>query len=225
MQILSIDTSGQILSIAILKKDVIELSEYPSGKMNSEKILPEIKAMMYRLSINFSDLDGIAFGAGPGSFTGIRIASGIAYGIAYSLNIPIVGINTLEALATLLDNRYCISCIDARMSQVYIGAYQLDNLGITTINEPGLYNPEILPDINLSEATIIGSGVIIYKNQLAKKYKDINLNFIEKEFPLAGVIAKLALPRMNKNFNLDQAQPIYIRNKVAQTILERNSSK
>ena len=225
MQILSIDTSGQILSIAILKEGVIELSEYPSGKMNSEKILPEIKAMMYRLSINFSDLDGIAFGAGPGSFTGIRIASGIAYGIAYSLNIPIVGINTLEALATLPDNRYCISCIDARMSQVYIGAYQLDNLGITTINEPGLYNPEILPDINLSEATIIGSGVIIYKNQLAKKYKHINLNFIEKEFPLAGVIAKLALPRMNKNFNLDQAQPIYIRNKVAQTILERNSSK
>tara|TARA_B110000967_G_scaffold196426_1_gene226973 strand:+ start:162 stop:833 length:672 start_codon:yes stop_codon:yes gene_type:complete len=223
MQILSIDTSGQILSIAILKKDVIELSEYPSGKMNSEKILPEIKAMMSRLSINFSDLDGVAFGKGPGSFTGIRIASGIAYGIAYSLNIPIVGINTLEALAALFDSKYCISCIDARMSQVYIGAYQLDNLNIITINEPGLYDPEILPDINFSEATIIGSGVITYKNQLEKKYEHINLNFIEKEFPLAGVIAKLALPRMSKNFNLDQAQPIYIRNKVAQTILERNS--
>ena len=95
MQILSIDTSGQILSIAILRDDVVELSEYPSGKINSEKILPEILALMSRMAINFSDLDGIAFGAGPGSFTGIRIASGIAYGIAYSLNIPIVGVNTL----------------------------------------------------------------------------------------------------------------------------------
>ena len=127
MQILSIDTSGQILSIAILRDEVIELSEYPSGKINSEKILPEIRAMMSRLSINFSDLDGVAFGAGPGSFTGIRVASGIAYGIAYSLDIPIVGINTLEALASLFNNNYCISCIDARMSQVYIGAYQLNN--------------------------------------------------------------------------------------------------
>ena len=223
MQILSIDTSGQILSIAILKEGVIELSEYPSGKMNSEKILPEIKAMMSRLSINFSDLDGIAFGAGPGSFTGIRIASGIAYGIAYSLNIPIVGINTLEALATLFNNNYCISCIDARMSQVYIGAYQLNNGCITTISEPGLYDPETLPDINFFEATIIGSGVTAYKSQLVKKYKHIDYNFVENEYPLAGVIGKLALPRMSKNFNLDKAKPIYIRNKVAQTIVERNS--
>jgi len=223
MQILSIDTSGQILSIAILRKDVVELSEYPSGKINSEKILPEIQALMSRLSINFSDLDGIAFGAGPGSFTGIRIASGIAYGIAYSLNIPIVGINTLEALASLFNNNYCISCIDARMSQVYIGAYQLNNGCITTISEPGLYDPETLPDINVSNAIIIGSGVVAYKNQLAKKYKYMDYNFIEKEYPLAGVIGKLGLPRMNKNFDLDQAKPIYIRNKVAQTILERNS--
>ena len=213
MQILSIDTSGQILSIAILRKDVVELSEYPSGKINSEKILPEIQALMSRLSINFSDL---------GSFTGIRIASGIAYGIAYSLNIPIVGINTLEALASLFNNNYCISCIDARMSQVYIGAYQLNNGCITTISEPGLYDPETLPDINVSKAIIIGSGVVAYKNQLAKKYKHMDYNFIEKEYPLAGVIGKLALPRMNKNFDLDQAKPIYIRNKVAQTILERN---
>ena len=223
MQILSIDTSGQILSIAILRDDVVELSEYPSGKINSEKILPEILALMSRMAINFSDLDGIAFGAGPGSFTGIRIASGIAYGIAYSLNIPIVGVNTLEALATLFNNNYCISCIDARMSQIYIGAYELSNGCITTISEPGLYDPETLPDIKVFEATIIGSGVVAYKNQLVKKYKHIGNNFIEKDYPLAGVIAKLALPRMNKIFNLDQAKPIYIRNKVAQTILERNS--
>jgi tRNA threonylcarbamoyladenosine biosynthesis protein TsaB len=222
MQILSIDTSGQILSIAVLKKDVIELSEYPAGKINSEKILPEIRAMMSRISIDFSDLDGIAFGAGPGSFTGIRIASGIAYGFAYSLNIPIVGVNNLEALATVIKNDNCISCIDARMNQVYIGAYQIKNRSIISVCPPGLFDPEALPDINISEATIIGSGVAPYKNQLAKKYKDLNLNFIDREYPLAGVIAKLALPRMSKNFDLDQADPIYIRNKVAQTILERN---
>lgn len=222
MQILSIDTSGQILSIAVLKKDVIELSEYPAGKVNSEKILPEIRAMLSRISIDFSDLDGIAFGAGPGSFTGIRIASGIAYGFAYSLNIPIVGVNNLEALATVIKNDYCISCIDARMKQVYIGAYQIKNGSIISVIPPALYDPEALPSINISEATIIGSGVAPYKKQLAKKYKDINLNFINREHALAGVIAKLALPRMRKNFDLDQAQPIYIRNKVAQTILERN---
>jgi tRNA threonylcarbamoyladenosine biosynthesis protein TsaB len=223
MQILSIDTSGQIFSIAILKQDAIELLEYPASKTNSEKILPEIRAMMSRLSINFSDIDGIAFGAGPGSFTGVRIASGIAYGIAYSLKIPIVGVNNLEALATVLKNKYCISCIDARMKQVYLGVYQLNNRCITSISPPGLYDPDALPDINIPEATIIGSGVAVYKNQLAKKYKHINLNFINKEYPLAGVIAKLALPRMNKSFDLSQAQPIYIRNKVAQTILERNT--
>ena len=223
MKLLSIDTSGQIFSIAIHINDAIEAAEYPAGKINSEKILPEIKIMMSRLSIGFSDLEGVAFGAGPGSFTGVRVASGIAYGIAYSLNIPIEGVNTLAALATLEDNKHCISCIDARMSQLYIGAYEVNKGGLITLSEPGLYDPDALPDINIKAATIIGSGVSMYKNQLSEKYSHINLTVVEKEYSLAEAIAKLALPRMKKGFDLMDAHPIYIRNKVAQTILERNS--
>ena len=223
MTILSIDTSGQIISIAIYINDLLEIKEYPAEKLNSEKILPEIMSMMKCHSINFSDLTGIAFGAGPGGFTGIRVASGIAYGIAYSLGIPIKGINTLEALAILQSNENCISCIDARMNQVYVGAYTLNNGKITTISEPGLYYPDELPDINIKSSTIIGSGVKIYKNQLIKKYNLMSLDIIEKEHALAGAIAELASSTMSNEFDLADASTIYIRNKVAQTIIERNS--
>ena len=86
MNILSIDTSGQLLSIALLKNDSLTEESYSSDKKHSENILPLLKKLMDKSDINFGDLNGVAFGAGPGSFTGVRIAAGVAYGIAYAHN-------------------------------------------------------------------------------------------------------------------------------------------
>ena len=110
MNILSIDTSGQLLSIALLKNDSLIEESYSSDKKHSENILPLLKNLMDISDINFSDLNGVAFGAGPGSFTGVRIAAGVAYGIAYAYNLPIVGINNLEAISKKVDKGVMVIC-------------------------------------------------------------------------------------------------------------------
>ena len=96
MNILSIDTSSQLLSIALVKNDTLIEESYSSDKKHSENIIPLLKNLMDKSDINFSSLSGITFGAGPGAFTGVRIAAGVAYGIAYAHNLPIVGINNFR---------------------------------------------------------------------------------------------------------------------------------
>ena len=98
-----------------------------------------LKAQHFRRSKNlsFEDVKGIAFGSGPGSFSGVRVACGIAYGIAFAKEIPINGVNTLEALAAINPNKNTISCIDARMKQMYLGAFESKNSKITKKGEIG----------------------------------------------------------------------------------------
>jgi tRNA threonylcarbamoyladenosine biosynthesis protein TsaB len=226
MRILSIDTCTEIISIALINGKVITEKSFPLGKDYSGKILPEIKLLLSESNLKIEDIDAIAFGAGPGSFTGIRVACGIAYGVAYTNNLPIIGINTLEALAFLSNHENCISCIDARMGQVYLGIYQNRNDTITSLIEPGLFNPTELPKLpKIKKAIVIGSGLSIYKKELRFQYSDIELEYFEDKCSLASAIGILSIGQFGNGFNLKNAAPIYIRNKVAQTTKERLSNK
>ena len=226
MRILSIDTCTEIISIALINGKVITEKNFPLGKDYSGKILPEIKLLLSESNLKIEDIDAIAFGAGPGSFTGIRVACGIAYGVAYTNNLPIIGINTLEALAFLSNHENCISCIDARMGQVYLGIYQNRNGTITSLTEPGLFNPTELPKLpKIKKAIVIGSGLSIYKKELRFQYSDIELEYFEDKCSLASAIGILSIGQFGNGFNLKNAAPIYIRNKVAQTTKERLSNK
>jgi tRNA threonylcarbamoyladenosine biosynthesis protein TsaB len=180
MKILSIDTCTEIISIALIVGKVVTEKNFPSGKDYSGNILPEIKMLLSESNLKIKDIDAIAFGAGPGSFTGIRVACGIAYGIAYANNLPIIGVNTLEALAFLSNHENCISCINARMGQVYLGIYQNRNNTITSLIEPGLFDPTELPKPpKIKKAIVIGSGLSIYKKELKSQYKNIELEYFE----------------------------------------------
>jgi tRNA threonylcarbamoyladenosine biosynthesis protein TsaB len=226
MKILSIDTCTEIISIALIVGKVVTEKNFPSGKDYSGNILPEIKMLLSESNLKIKDIDAIAFGAGPGSFTGIRVACGIAYGIAYANNLPIIGVNTLEALAFLSNHENCISCIDARMGQVYLGIYQNRNNTITSLIEPGLFDPTELPKPpKIKKAIVIGSGLSIYKKELKSQYKNIELEYFEDKCSLAPAIASLAIGQFGIGFDLKNATPIYIRNKVAQTTKERLSQK
>ena len=219
--ILSIDTSGLLFSIAILNNKYLEIREFEANKAQSERMIIEIQALLKTLSLSFEDVKGIAFGSGPGSFSGVRVACGIAYGIAFAKEIPINGVNTLEALAAINPNKNTISCIDARMKQMYLGAFESKNSKITKNGEIGVYDPNNLPEYQLIDPIIIGSGVKIYMNQLKKRYGHLNPFYDEKNYALAGVIAQLSQNRFLKDFDLINASPSYIRNKVADTITER----
>ena len=219
--ILSIDTSGPLFSIAILNNKYLEIREFEANKAQSERMIIEIQALLKTLSLSFEDVKGVAFGSGPGSFSGVRVACGIAYGIAFAKEIPINGVNTLEALAAINPNKNSISCIDARMKQMYLGAFESKNSTITNKGKMGVYDPKNLPEYQLTDPIIIGSGVKIYMNQLKKRYGHLNPFYDEKNYALAGVIAQLSQNRFLKDFDLVNASPSYIRNKVADTIIER----
>jgi tRNA threonylcarbamoyladenosine biosynthesis protein TsaB len=219
--ILSIDTSGPLFSIAILNNKYLEIREFEANKAQSERMIIEIQGLLKTLSLSFEDVKGIAFGSGPGSFSGVRVACGIAYGIAFAKEIPINGVNTLEALAAINPNKNTISCIDARMKQMYLGAFESKNSKITKNGEIGVYDPNNLPEYQLADPIIIGSGVKIYMNQLKKRYGHLNPFYDETNYALAGVIAQLSQNRFLKDFDLINASPSYIRNKVADTIIER----
>ena len=221
MNILSIDTSSQLLSIALLKNDALIEESYSSDKKHSENIIPLLKKLMDKNDINFSSLNGVTFGAGPGAFTGVRIAAGVAYGIAYAHNLPIVGINNLEAIAKKVDKAVVIPCVDARMGEVYMGAYKRINREFIPIIDCGVFKPCNLPNLDLEEGVIVGSGVFEYKKILSEKYQAKKIIIDENEYPLAGAIAQLGIKKMDDNFNLKNAAPIYIRNNVAKTISER----
>jgi tRNA threonylcarbamoyladenosine biosynthesis protein TsaB len=223
MKILSLDSSGSLFSIALMTGNQSFLKTYPANKENSENLLSEIRLLLKENSFEFSDLDGITFGAGPGSFTGVRVACGIAYGIAYAQNLPILGINTLEAYAAIHSKPHTISCIDARMNQVYIAGVECINNAFNITGEMMVVDPDKLPYYQCSNPIIIGSGVRPYAKEIKKQYDHLNPIIDDQEYALAEIMANLAKNRFAKDFNLAYAQPIYVRDKVAYTIKEREA--
>ena len=226
MKILSIDACTETISIALIVGKVITEKNFPSGKNYSGNILPEIKILLNESNLKIKDIEAVAFGAGPGSFTGIRVACGIAYGIAYANNLPIIGVNTLEALAFLSGHENSISCIDARMGQVYLGIYQNKNDVIRPLIEEGVFNPSELPELpEIKKAIVIGSGLSPYREQFKTHYAGIELKYFDDNCLLAPAIGTLAIGQFGNGFNLKNATPIYIRNKVALTTKERLNKK
>ncbi len=124
LKILAFDTSTEYCSVALFLDGAIKSREVLAGQRHSELILPMVRQGLAEGGLALTQLDGIAFGAGPGSFTGLRIACGIAQGLAFGADLPVLGVCTLEALAQEAGGGRVIAALDARMSQIYHAAYE-----------------------------------------------------------------------------------------------------
>lgn len=124
MNILAFDTSTEYLSLALRKGSETFQYDCNAGQTHSQIILPQIQALLDSAELQLSDLQGVAFGAGPGSFTGVRIAAGVAQGLGFGANLPVVSVCTLLALAEASSADKVIACLDARMGEVYHAAYE-----------------------------------------------------------------------------------------------------
>ena len=195
-----------------------------AGQTHSEIVLPEINKFLSKHQLTIKHLDAIAFGRGPGSFTGIRIACGIAYGLGYGASIPVIGVNNLLALADSSGKNKVISVIDARMGEIYFSAYVKEG---KTFSEPmfaGVYKPDELPQIKDSGWTLIGNAIDTYKQEIKDHFGQQIEDLIEGPFEVVESISKLATPFIkNKIFELIHAEPVYLRNKVAFTVEERKA--
>ena len=246
MNLLSLDTSTEFLSLALQVSDVqghVKLFTHHqhAGNASSELILPQIQALLNTANIQLKDLHGIAFGAGPGAFTGVRIACGVAQGLGFGANTPVVGINTLLAVAQASGADKVIVCLDARMGEIYHAAFLKQENQWQEISETKVCKPEAAPvilrdklpagtsKINMHEKDWIGagSGWAVYGEVLSSIYAKNLIKTNANITPTAEAILQLAKPifAAGEAKPASEAAPIYIRNRVALTTLQREAGQ
>jgi len=230
MRILAIETSTEYCSIALLDGDAATSYSELAGQRHSEILLSMIDRLLTESNRQLTDLDALAFGAGPGSFTGVRIAASVAQGLAFGADIPVVPVCTLEALAEASGASRIACALDARLDEVYFAAYERDGQDWNIVIEPCLSPISELESLPGDGWQGVGSGFSILDGQLAKHLHIPSTD--STQVPQADAVARLAVRKLQsgKKFDFDAAtldaalaQPIYLRNKVAMTIIERHA--
>ncbi|WP_020166782.1 MULTISPECIES: tRNA (adenosine(37)-N6)-threonylcarbamoyltransferase complex dimerization subunit type 1 TsaB [Methylotenera] len=227
MNLLALDTSTEFLSLALMLGERTFTHYQAAGSGSSQLVLPQIQILLDSANVELKDLDGIAFGAGPGAFTGVRIASGVAQGLGFGANLPVVGINTLIAVAEASKQDKVIVCLDARMGEIYHAALVKENGNWLEVSETKVCKPQDAPALEGEYWFGAGSGWAAYAEALTQLYTN-NLsqklpNVLQSITPTAEAILHLAQPvfAAGQAKPAMEAMPIYIRNRVALTTLER----
>lgn len=223
MKLLAFDTSTEYLSLALMQGDDITTFDVLAGQSHSQLILPQIQALLADAGLQVKDLQGVAFGAGPGSFTGVRIAAGVAQGLGFGAGLPVAGICTLQALAEASGADKVLTCLDARMGEVYFAAYIKNAGSWQAVIEPGLYKPQAVPAVEGRDWVGVGSGWQAYAEQLSQVYQEQVQDVRPELLPTASAVLRLAKPEFmsGKPLPAADAMPIYIRNRVALKTAER----
>ena len=217
--ILAIETSSELASVALLHRGQLIAHEAAGVQTHSQTVLPMVQALLAQAGISLSDCDAIAFGAGPGSFTGVRTACGVAQGLAFGADLPVVPVVTLLAMAAGCRDACgaadVLVVLDARMEEVYWAQYRYQD-GWQVVTAPTLSAPA---NVNMTgTAVACGNGLIAYASAF-----DGWANSCPGIMPHASQIARLAESEFaaGRVVKAHEAQPIYLRNKVAFTTAER----
>jgi tRNA threonylcarbamoyladenosine biosynthesis protein TsaB len=223
LKILALETSTELCSAALWLDGKVDAREVFAGQRNSELLLPMVEALLAANNLRARDLDGIAFGAGPGAFTGVRIACGVAQGIAFGIGVPVAAIGTLMALAQAAGAPRVVCCLDARMGEVYHAAYEKRGDDWHEVHAPGLYKPAAVPALPAGQWSACGSGFAAFRAELTARYAGSVDRIIDGLAPHAREIAVLAARQFARGDAVDAADalPLYVRNKVALKVNER----
>jgi tRNA threonylcarbamoyladenosine biosynthesis protein TsaB len=212
MRFASLETSTDWCSVALWLDGEIRALERRVPNRHSEFALP----MLESLTKHAGRLDAIAFGAGPGSFTGLRIACGLAQGLAFAHGLPVLGVSTLEATADEAGAQRVVACIDARMREVYYAALEKRGARWHEVVPAQCVAPDAAPRPSGQGWVGAGNGFGVYG--------DFGLQRILPEVhPTAAAVARLAAPRLLAGEGVDAAlaAPVYLRDKVALTLAEQ----
>ncbi len=230
MKLLAVETATEACSAALSIDGVITERFELAPRHHTKLILPMIDELMNAAGLQASQLDGLAFGCGPGSFTGIRIATGVIQGLAFGLDLPVVRVSTLAAMAQEFfertDETTAYIAMDARMDEIFWGVYQRDAQGFAK-----LVGDEILVSADLVDCSATGSGVGIgsawgiYADKLINRMAGRVSNYESDNLPRAALIARLGVQGFVQGLAVpvELALPLYLRDKVAKTEAERKS--
>ncbi|HEU0187348.1 MAG TPA: tRNA (adenosine(37)-N6)-threonylcarbamoyltransferase complex dimerization subunit type 1 TsaB [Gallionellaceae bacterium] len=223
MNVLAIETSTEYCSVAIWRDGTVSERFEQVGQKHSQVLMGMIDELLRDAGCTLQDMHGIAFGKGPGSFTGVRIACGVAQGLALGAALPVVGVNTLLAVAHASQKPRVIVALDARMAEVYFAVYEQRAGAWHARVEPCLCLPQDAPAVAGNDWHGAGSGFAVHGEVLAARYAGQLAEVDAQCVPRAAAIAELAAPQFADGNGMDAAlaMPLYLRDKVALKTSER----
>lgn len=229
MKLLAVETSTDACSAALLIDGVVTERFELTPKEHTKLILPMIDSLMADADLRPQQLDALAFSCGPGSFTGVRIATGVIHGIAFGADLPVVPVSTLAAVAqnyfdqSKPTENIAFTAIDARIGEIFWGVYKKDEAGLAQLigkEAVTLASDVDFPDV---KGVGVGSGWGVYALELSHRLGSRVLSYEFEHYPRASAIVRLGLRDFNKGLAVpvELAMPVYLRDKVAQTEAER----
>lgn len=232
MNLLSLETSTDACSVALYNGSDVLVDHRLAPVKHAQLLLPMVEQLLAKAGLTPRSLDGVAFGCGPGSFTGVRIAAATAQGIAFGAGIGVIPVSSLQALAQgakrLHNAKHVLASFDARMGEVYWGAFSVDanNLMQAVIDE-SVCSPDAVPlppTTNSAAWVAVGSGIDQYNDVFVARCETMSpIRVVPDCWPSAQDVHTVALPlALNGQFrNAEEAVPVYLRNRVALTEAER----
>lgn len=234
--VLLLDTSNQHCSVALQWRGQIAARHEWSEQKHSQMILPMVRELLATQQATFANLDAIVVGIGPGGFTGVRLAVAVAQGLAFAAHKPVLAFSSLAALAVAgLNNRtetQVIVAMDARMQQVYWAHYQWREGELVALVEPSLDDVALFVDrLNQIDApcVLVGNALTAFES-IAQACARAPLHIAEIDHsaphaadfvPLVNHVWRNGAWQAGVALRPEQVQPLYVRDKVAKTIAER----
>lgn len=223
MRILALECSTEWLAVAAADGEVVRERREHAVQAHSQRVLPLVHELLAASGWTLASLDGIAFGAGPGSFTGVRIACGVAQGLALGAGLPLVPVTTLLALADDAARLYGVArvaaCLDARMREVYVAAYERTGVEWREVQAPDVVKPQAL---SLPPGRWFGAGEGFAAYPALAGIEGIDAHDATLA-PSAAAVARLARPQLAAGEGVppERALPFYVRHRVALTSAQR----
>ena len=216
----ALETSGDWCSVALWMDGELASLERRAPNRHSELALPMLEDLLRSRGLREADLEAIAFGAGPGSFTGLRIACGLAQGLAFARGLPLAAVSTLEATAEEAGASRVVACIDARMREVYYAALEKEDGRWREVVPAQCVAPDAAQKPPGEGWIGAGSGFAAYGSLALEKT-------LPEVHATAAAVARLAAPRLEAGEGVDAAAaaPVYLRDKVALTVEERRTEQ
>ncbi len=221
MKLLAIETVTECCSVALLVgNEVFAISEVAPRRHN-EIILPMCEQVLAQAEVGLTQLDAIAFGRGPGAFTGVRLAASVTQGIALAQDLPVVPVSSLAVLAQAAYHTHqasqVLSCIDARMQEIYYALFNVNEHEIMqVVDEEHVIKPSLMK-IDVNENCFgVGSGWQSYADVLLKRCGK-NILYAADAQPQAEFVARLGKHHFQQGLSVSavEALPVYVRDKVA----------
>ncbi len=220
MRLLALDTATEACSAALLLDGDLYLRCEITERGHAELILPMIDSLLSEAAMHVRDLDGLAFGRGPGGFTGLRIAAGVAQGLAFAASLPVASVSSLAAVAAQVaagEGEPVLACNDARMGEVYWAVFRpLASGAMEALGPERVTTPDGLVHEALDVRHAAGNGLARHPG-LTSRLVAAGLRIHDGLYPRADAVARLGAIELaaGRGVSAEQALPVYVRDDVA----------